>query len=1238
MYKVLYILLLFVAFPVSAQDRFVTLNWQELPAPQTLPTFVESIPLPDDFSSYTYQVNIEFPEFSDLDNEAITVLTEKKTTLPAYPQAETSVGISAHEGFLHISLVPVVYRNGVYQRINSFKLSIVRTPVLATRAVTSLQTTKNSVLSSGRFVKIRISDSGVYGITYAELRKMGFASPDKVRLYGYGGNLLSQKFAEHPADDLPEVPVYRGGDRILFYGLGPVSWKRVSDEYIRVRNFYSDYGYYFLTEGEQTPAQFPVVDPIPSEGMAIDTLDAFALYEKDAFSWANSGQELYDDYDYATGNSQKYTFQLPGIVAEADGKVKVVFAANLRANSGSTTLSAAVDGNGQSKGSMVISCASSYYVKAVEGTTSFKWAGNKSETTTLTLTHTRPSGVSGRLNYIILNYQRKLQLNGSFLAFRSSASTDKVSTFAISGATSSTVVWDVTSPADYKLIKGVLNGSTYTFTIPASKVLREFVAVNTSASFSGVETVGDVPNQNLHGLPAVDMVIITPDKQVLSQQAERLAQAHRGKDKLSVLVIPATQIYNEFSSGTPDATAYRRLMKMFYDRYTSEAERPKYLLLFGDCSYDNRMISSPWKGYKTSDFLLCHQYPNSVDERESFMTDDYFGFLDNEEGSVLERDLLDISIGRFPVRTVDEAKNAVDKTITYMENRNAGSWKRTVCYVTDDPEKGYNFQENANDVAEYVSQNHPQFKVERVFADAYKREASATGMSFPGATKRLLQLFGQGMLIVNYTGHSGPTSWAAENLLTSADVVKLSSPRLPFWFTASCDFTRFDDLATSAGELAFLNPKGGAIALFSTSRVVFDDKNGRLNKALHNHLFARPQGKRLRLGDIARLAKRDMVGDDNKLNFNLVGDPALTLAYPDYEVKVDEFDGPLTDEMPYMKAGGRVTVRGHILTPEGTPADDFNGVVHPLVLDSKERVNTLNHSGDFPYSYIDQSKVLFSGMDSVRNGRFEITFPVPLDINYSNEQGMLKLYACDSNRQEAGGAFDRFLVGGTADDISSSDPDGPKMNIYLNTPDFPWGGQVNETPFFVADLEDEDGINTVGNGIGHDLSLCIDGRMTYSLNDYYTPVAGSYTKGAVAFSIPALSEGKHSLSFRAWDIMNRSSLKTLEFEVVKGLRPDLFSITCSKSPARENTTFIISHDRPGSEIAVRIAVCDFAGRELWVHTEQGVSTQNYYYVDWDLCSNLGRRLSPGVYLYRASITSEGSEESTKTEKIVILAQ
>ena len=391
---------------------------------------------------------------------------------------------------------------------------------------------------------------------------------------------------------------------------------------------------------------------------------------------------------------------------------------------------------------------------------------------------------------------------------------------------------------------------------------------------------------------------------------------------------------------------------------------------------------------------------------------------------------------------------------------------------------------------------------------------------------------------------------------------------------------------------------------------------------------------------ITKSIPEDFTIQVNKAGSGMASDQFMTL-----QILGDEFAGvnvaEETSVYPQVKAGSKITVKGRILTPEGALAEDFTGTVHPTVLDSKEEVTTLDNRDEGAFTYTERSKTLFSGSDSVRQGRFEFTFPVPLDINYSDEEGLLSLYALDAvHSHEAGGAFDRFLVGGTDDGVSLTDTLGPKITVYLNTPDFSPGGQTNTTPLFVAELEDADGINTVGNGIGHDLSLCIDGSavLTYNLNDYYTPVAGDYTRGTVYFSVPELTEGKHTLSFRAWDLLNNSSTKTLEFEVVRGLRPGLFSVICTQSPARESTTFVLSHNRPGSTLAVRMSVYDFAGREMWTHLEKGVSEGQTYYVEWDLCSNGGQRLAPGVYLYRASIVSDGSRESTKSQKIIILSQ
>ena len=1122
-----------------------------------------------------------------------------------------------------------------------------------------------SALAEGRWVKVRVGEAGVYRVSDVELRAMGFSRPEDVRVYGYGGHLLSQRFSELPPADLPEAPSYRQADGLLFYARGTVAWTSdATSSYLqRERNFYSDESYYFLSDAnaavvrDMSGARSQHVRSTVATrseharntletNTRISTFNDAVLHEAEEYSWANTGRALYENYNYANGNAKTYLLSLPGAVPGGGVDVTAVFAARL-VGSGSTSFSLSVDGRESGRAEIpAIAEANQYYTRAASATLHVPWSGTAAETVNVTLTHDRPSGTAGRLDYIAVNYLRELRLTEPFLAFRSLASVGRDCVFCLSDTPAGTVVWDVTTPWEYAVMEGVLTGGQYEFSIPAGG-LREFVAFDpASTAYPSVEVVQTIANQDLHGMEPADMVIVVPPVSALLSQAERLAQAHRERDGLTVAVVTSTQVYNEFSSGTPDATAYRRLMKMLYDR-SPQGGTSRYLLLFGDCSYDNRMLTSSWRQYDPEGFLLSYQSEASLDETVSYISDDYFGFLDDAEGDDFASATLDVGIGRFPVRTAAEAKAAVDKTLSYMDNEEAGPWKQTVCFVADDGNRNLHVSQ-AEELASYVEEYYPSFQVERIYADAYPRQSSAAGFTFPGATEQLLRQLDEGALIVNYTGHGSTTALAEEKLLTAADIRALSSPRLPLWITATCDFTRFDDAQTSAGEEAFLNAKGGAIALFTTTRVAYALQNSVLNQVLMRHVFSQPDGERLRLGDIMRLSKQDeaLATDRNKLNFALVGDPALTLAYPGYIVEIDEFDGVetadlLDDEYLQAKAGATITVRGHVADASGNLLDDFDGVVYPNLFDSREMARTLNNNGEGAYEYTRRGKTLFSGMAAVEQGQFEFTFRMPLDINYSDEPGLLNLYALHaSDGREAGGSFSRFLVGGTADDVAEGDTLGPDMLLYLNEPAFRSGDRTNETPLFVAELEDEEGINTVGNGVGHDLTLVIDDSpaLTYNLNDYYVPSLGDYTRGTVRFSIPELLPGRHTLTFRAWDLMNHSSRQSLEFEVVRGLRPGLLSVRCTQSPARESTTFVLEHNRPGSTLSVRLSAYDFSGREVWTHVEQGVSEGQEYYVEWDLCSNSGQRLSPGIYLYRASIASGGSRESTRAQKLLILAQ
>jgi len=1256
--------------PISAQD-FTSLKWQltsvsgslsfdgaHYAQGSTLREYIQNIDLGNDYVNYSYSVKIEYPEFQTLTKEEIACIAASKDSLKDYPQINSRLFVSAKNGFLEVSFVPLIFSNNQYKRINSFKLTLEKTAVKQKRTSVGLhQFASTSKLSSGKWVKIRVGETGVYKITNAELAKMGFSTPSKVRLYGYGGLILPESFKEPKIDDLLEIPLWRENDYVLFYGNGVVRWNENNNatRFSHSDNYYSSYGYYFLTESDDVPLTFPVEQSVTSDNATkVTSFDDYAVYEKDAYNWTSSGRELYDSYDYVSGNSKTYSFNLPGITSD-NAFCTVAFAAK---SANSTNVAVQINGTSLGQFSIAAAPSSDSYCKAQPGNGTFTWTGDKSEAVTVTLTHNRESGVSGRLDYIQMNYRRKLALYNSFTSFRDVASVGNTSTYILSSANSNMKVWDVTTPGNYRQMNGTLSDDSYSFTVD-NPSLREFVAVDvTGTNFKKPEVVGAVENQNLHALEQCDMVIIVPSNGDFLTQAERLADAHRTKDGMTVHVVTADQVYNEFSSGTPDATAYRWFMKMFYDRAaSSESKLPRYLLLFGDCAWDNRMITSSWQGYSPDDFLLGYQSQNSTWETYSYVTDDYLALLDDEDGSSLEYNGMDIGVGRFPVRTVTQATQAVDKILTYMQNKELASWKSSICFVADDGDN-YLHMGQAEELATKVEANYPEYIVNRIYADAYKWETTATGHTYKLATKRLLELFNDGMFLVNYTGHGGPNGWSAENILVSSDITALRSSRLPLWVTATCDFCRYDDVTTSAGELAFLNDKGGAIALFTTSRVVYAQNNSNLNKVFCNYVFSKQNGKRLRLGDIMRLSKCDsnLSGDLNKLKFSLIGDPALMLAYPDYKLVVDKFNGSDASAADLaIKAGSKVTVEGHVTDSDGNTLNDFNGKVYPTVFDNKESVTTLNNDGtgvvadpNNPgetiaggFTYSQRVKKLFAGSDSIKSGNFSFTFPVPKDINYSNKQGMMNLYAAETTAsREALGSFGNFIIGGTDSGVISSDTIGPKINLYLNTPDFVYGGQTNETPYLVAELEDKDGINTVGNGIGHDIVAIIDNspNYTYVLNNYYESLFGDYTQGTVRYSFSALPEGKHTLFFRAWDVMNNSSSKTLDFEVVKGLKPGLFDVTCIKSPARESTTFVISHDRPKATLDIKLYVYDFSGKVMWTHTESGLSANNYYYVDWDLTSNGGQRLAPGVYVFRAAIASGGSEESTRAGKIVILAQ
>lgn len=1162
---------LLFTFVVMAQERFVYLTTDDVRIDSVLPSVGYSIPLPENFRDSVYNVQLVYPEYIDMspaDIKQYKALSGE--SLSDTPEVELNIVYDRKKPYLKMGVMPLAFVDGRYKWLVSFKLKIEakKAPrsAMAKRAAksdTPKGYAKNSVLREGRWAKIRVSETGIHELTNSVIRSAGFSDMSKVRIYGYGGNLQPEDIREDylfETDDLAEVPQCIINGKHLFYGKGPVSWANQTTTR-RIRNPYSNYGYYFITE---TKDDVLVVDSATFvSSFYHSNEDYHYLYEVDGYAWYHGGRNLYDTETISINNSKTYT------VINDTPSTEANFFINVTADVSS---SVEVEVNGKIAATLRVNRPGTYD-NGAETSTIVRLKDIKPENT---IKLTTLSGGPVRLDYFSFAFNKPRE--------------------------------------NYKL----------------------------SAQHPAAEYVHNITNQNHHAADFADMVIIIPTSQKLRQQAERIKALHEEHDGMRVNIVPADELYNEFSSGTPDANAYRRYMKMLYDKAETEADTPKYLLLFGDCVWDNRMLTTATKNLNPNDYLLCFESENSFNRIYCYVDDGFFCLLDEGEGKdPLTKDMLDVAVGRFPVSTAADAKVMVDKTISYVKNNTAGDWQNTIMILGDDGDSNRHMKD-ADSTAIDIDRAYPEYVVKRVLWDSYERAGSSTGYTYPDVTKAIKAQQESGALIIDYAGHGSETQISHERVLNITDFTAFTNKNLPLWITASCDIMPFDSGNETIGEAAVLNTNGGAFAFYGTTRTVYAAQNEPINRAFVSYVLSKTNGKPTTLGEANRLAKNYLITSNkdrtqNKLQYSLLGDPAVALKQPTAKIVIDSINGKKVGdaESTFMKAGSIATVKGHI-----NDNDDFYGTVTLTVRDSEENITCrLNDPSEAssPFVYKDRPKTLYSGAGLVKDGKFEISFAVPMDINYANKPGRINAYAVKNDKSlTAHGYNDDFLVGGT--ESIGTDSIGPSIFCYLNSQSFINGGDVNPTPYFAANIHDEDGINTSGAGIGHDLMLIIDGdaSKTYNLNDYFNYDFGSYTSGTLGFPIPELPVGEHKLQFRAWDIFNNSSTTTLRFNVVSALEPTLSNISTTNNPASTTTTFIVNHDRMGSSIDIIIDVMDASGRLLWQHAGSGIVNSGNYTVTWDLTGDDGKPLQTGVYLYRARIASDGSQYTSKSKKLIIV--
>lgn len=1221
-----------------------------------LPTYAVNIPVS---ASGTVAATLTNEVYEPVSNTDVS-----PDNIPTAISVNTSIGISRKRPYAMVSFVPL-RRNPLSGRVEKLTKFTLNLSVAPDRQLKRAQAyASNSVLSSGTWYKVSVASTGVYKLDYDFLKtKCGFdlaSTPaSSIAVFGNGGGMVPDRNAAARLDDLQENPTYIAdnngnnkidqGDYILFYAQGPDSWSydTAAQRFVYSKNLYSDNIFYYVTPDKGTGKRIPAVS-VPGPGVrTIYQFDDYAAHQSDKYNLLHSGKLWLGDRMSTLSPTATVSFSMPNVVSSVPVKLYSYAAAT---SAYASTIYVSV--NGQNL--LAHSCTGigspdypdAYHTDNGNNFTYPKTASFTAPSSNFDLTYTfsNPDANGNSFGYIYnvtINATRSLNFTGTFMPFRSLASVGAgPTTFSFASTTPGMHVWDVTDITAIQDIQG--SGFNFTANTPT---LREFAAVDVNGSFSTPTPVGSVANQNLHAIGQPAMLIITPDD--LLNASNDLAAWHSQTDHLSVKVVTLAQVYNEFGSGRPDISAIRDFVRMVYDKAgTDSTKLPQYLLLMGDGSFDPKDRTPD-----NNNQFPTYQSLESYNILASYVTDDYFGCLDDSEGGDMNdsNQMLDISIGRIPAADESEASAMVSKIKLYKSTSTLASWRNATTFVGDEPwggAVGVPFEEEANKLGEIIRINYPAFNVDKIICDAYQRVSTPGGFRYPDVNTAILNRINTGTLVISYTGHGGINNWANARIFNVSDIQNLQNKeKLPLFVTATCDFSRFDDPANkTAGEYLMTNAQGGAIGMVTTVRPVYQDPNSALQEAMFPFLFTMYHNRRPTIGEAMTETKNIVIHNysyytTNTREFVLLGDPALTLDYPQYNVVTTAVDNvPVGQPHDTLKALKYVTISGEVRDANNNRLTSFNGSCFPLVFDKLTTFKTLQNESDYPLKiYNTYKNSIFKGQCSVTNGSFSFSFIVPKDINYAVGDGRISYYASNGST-DANGYQNDIVIGGAAD-TTLSDKDGPKIKLYMNDEKFVYGGITDPNPKLLAELWDTSGINTTGNGLGHDLTAVLDAdtKNPVVLNDYYQSALNNFRRGTVSYPYSSLSDGPHTLKVKAWDILNNSAEDNTEFIVEASAKLALKHVYNYPNPFTTKTEFMFEHNRPGQELKVQVQIYSVSGH--LVKTIQEDIVASGYRVDdlrWDGLDDYGDKIGKGVYIYKIHVKDQQGNTADQFQKLVVL--
>lgn len=1107
---------------------------------------------------------------------------------------------------------------------------------------------QHSRLSSGRWIKLSVKESGPCLISSSILKSNGFKNTDAVRVYGYPGYRQDDRLtAALTTDDLPPVPTVVTPAGVVFYAGAPALITYADGRLDCEPSVYTDYSYYFVTESDEAAPQWPVTGKPANDG--VNTALAVSHYENDLDTPGEAGAHL-------VGEDFKYTslrqFKIPTRMAASDGDATLAcsFVSNVTAATSNLNITATgLNANVQLEKSVN---DSKYYGYESLSFNSFKL---KSDNPTVSLTFKPGADCQGAwLNYLTLTYTCQLKLTDGYLLFYSDAPQLALDCTAAADVT----VWDVTDPVNIKRVDAFRRDNKLCWSV-TEPGMRHYAAFAGAASLNTPAGVTTVANQDLHALTEADMIIYTYPQ--WADQAQRLAKLHAGApDSLRTHVVDINQVYNEFGSGAPDVSAIRRLNKMLYDRGAGTKHPLKYVLLMGSATFDERhhlQATRNMRGYSIPSWQT-RSMTQSLSSNSGFGTDDFVGMLEDYRNETLGSAYISVAVGRMAVNSHADAKIAVDKVEKYINASKRGTWRNRILMCSDDGNMGVHTTQSEQFEANLRTEADEQYLVNKMYTDAYDYD----GMVPTAGRNEMFRLLREGVLLWTYVGHGNPSRWSDNDILVTSDINNFYAAQSPVLYAATCDFLRWDSNIISGAEIMYLKQAGGLAAVISATRPVNIADNAYMTNAMGHSMGRRDElGRHYPLGEIYRWAKNNLTFIDgngierpvtvntNRLRYVLLGDPAMRLPMPDLLVRVDSLNGQPMDklEAPQIKARQLCRIAGSVVNPvTKAVVRDFNGTVQYDLYDATESRTTKDHEREDKTVTFDMpGQRLASGGGTVTNGHFNFTIAMPEQTSQNWRTASLNLLAINDKASgqsasvsDAAGLVRSIYVYDT-DTKVAQDTIAPEIELLaLNHKSYVHGSPVHSTPTILAEVTDDRGINLSLRGVGRQMSATIDGRTSYSdLALYFTPYSDGRIGGSLAYPLPALTDGPHTLRLRVWDTDGNLSEANTQFVVDASLQPQILDVTTDANPATEQATFYVTHNQPDAMVSMTLSIYSLDGRLVWSQTQSGRSDSNQVApVTWPLTDGTGRRVARGIYLYRVSLsTKDGSSYSTQARKIAV---